>query len=166
MKYILSGILILTVFASCSSRFGITDAQAYSRKSAAGTLRVNKNGNPAGSGISYQHLVYVETDTAGPVPEWETVWAGGQAHSVRAVGVQPNQVIGKNTDGADVVLHPGRGNRLWQLVLVPKTDSVNGNNSLRRKIEKNPVVITGTWKNKAFAYKIARETQLQPLDMQ
>ena len=167
MKHIQLGILFLILFASCSSKYGIVNAEAYIRKITAGTVKVDRNGGRTNSGVSYQHLIYVETDTSRPLPQWRTVWANGQSFAASAVEVKtPNQVIGKTVDGKDAIVNAKAGNRLWQLVLTPITDSAFHNRSVRRKIEKNPVVITGIWKNKEFAYEFSREKELQPLDMQ
>lgn len=166
MKHILAGFLSFILLASCSSKYGIVKAEAYSRKIIGGTIKVDRNGNPANSGISQQYLIYVETDTLKPFPEWKTVWVDQQAYSARPAEINSNQVIGKTMEGQDVVLNARPGNRIWQLVLSPYKDSIATESSLRRKIEKYPVVITGVWHNKPFAYKISREKQLQSVDMQ
>jgi hypothetical protein len=167
MKNSLPALLLVIFLASCSSKYGITSVEAYKQKSVAGTIRVDRDGNPAGSGITRQHLLYVETDTSRPLPTWGTVWVEHQAFSVQPVEItQLGQVIGKNKEGKEVVIGPKPGNRMWQLLLSPKNDSVSENSALKRKIGKNPVVITGTWKNKAFAYKITKEEELETVEMQ
>ncbi|MBO9683237.1 MAG: hypothetical protein J7502_11315, partial [Flavisolibacter sp.] len=102
MKKILFSALALLFFTSCS-RHGIIKSYAYSRKSVAGTVRADDNGRQINSGITIQHLLFIETDSSKGLPEWNTAWVDQKPYSIRPVKINDrNQVIGKTMDGHEV----------------------------------------------------------------
>lgn len=166
MKRIFFFFLSSALLVNCSSQYGIIKAQAFVQNSIAGTIRVDENGRPMNSGITTQHLIYVETKTKKPLPKWETAWVEQKPYSIQAVEVTTiNQVIGKTKDGKDVLVGASDGHQLWQLVLTPAS-AVAKDSVLKEKIMKNVIVLTGTWKNKSFTYQITKEQQLQTLHFQ
>lgn len=165
MKKIFFSALVLLFFTSCS-RHGIIKSYAYSRKSVAGTVRADDNGRQINSGITIQHLLFVETDSSKGLPEWNAAWIDQKPYSIRPVKINHrNQVIGKTMDGHEVNLSVKKGHELWQLVLSPKEDSVE-DADLQEKIRKSKILLSGTWKNKPFTYKISKEKELQRLEFQ
>jgi len=165
MKQALAALISLVFFISCS-RHGIVGSQAYVRESIAGTVRVDDNGKQLNSGVSKQHLIYIETKGSGPLPTWQTAWIDQQPYSVQAVEItNPDQVIGKTPEGNDAVVHAKPGNKLWQLVVTPKQEAVE-DAALQTKINESKIVLVGTWKDKPFSYTISEEEPLQVLQMQ
>src|SRR5512142_3061654 len=111
-------LLVLSFFLISCSRHGIIKATAFVKRSVAGTIRVDEKGRPLNSGITTQHLIYVETQGTQGSPEWQTVWVDQQPFSVTPVEIRNrHQVIGRTPEGKEVVLHPRNGRQLWQLVL-------------------------------------------------
>jgi hypothetical protein len=165
MKYALTTLFIVHLLAACSSRYGIYKASAYVRETVAGTIRVDDRGRPLNSGVSEEHLLFVETDSAPPV--FTTVWVKQKAYGVQPVEIkQPQPSIGKAANGNDVVLQKKEGATLWQLVLTPKEDAAINDASLADKIGQKNIVITGSWKGKPFVYAFDKEERLEPLHFQ
>ena len=166
MKYALTLLFIVQLFASCSSQNGISKAKAYVRQKIAGTIPVDDNGRPRQSGVSEEHLVFVETDSAKPAPVFATAWVKQKPYAVRPVQIpQPAQPIGKTTAGKEIILAPKAGHTLWQLVLMPTNEST-AKASLTEKILQNQFVLTGTWQGKDFVYAFNKEERLEPLQFQ
>jgi hypothetical protein len=160
------GLVISVLFFISCSRHGIAESKAYVRQLIAGTVRSNDNGKQMNSGVSKEYLIYIETDISKPPIHWETAWIEQKPYSIRPVEIViPNQVIGKTTDGKEVVMNAKKGNRLWQLVLIP-TDRSKEDSELRIKINKAKILLIGSWKNKPFTYKVSKEYELQALDFQ
>lgn len=154
------------MFLSCSANYGIGKARAYVREKIAGTIPVDDSGRPLSSGVSEEHLLFVETDPAQPAPAFSTVWINGKPYSVQPVKMNPvGQVIGK-TKAEDVVVSAKEGNALWQLVLTPKGESVTAPASLLKKVAEKKFVLTGTWREKGFVYAFDKEARLEPLSFQ
>lgn len=156
---------VLLFCSSCSSKYGIVKAKAYVRQSTAGTIKADDNGRPLSSGINTQHLIYIETDTSKPRAQWETAWVEQQAYSIEPVPVAANQIIGKTADGTEVIIDAKPGNVFWQLVLKSKKD-MEPEAWLKNKINKNKIVLSGTWKDRQVVYKISKEQILQPINFQ
>jgi hypothetical protein len=156
--------LFLLFFASCS-RHGIIKSYAYKRQSMAGMVRSDDNGRQTNTGITIQHLLFVETDSSKGPPLWTTAWIYQQPYSIQPVKMNsPNNIIGKTMSGEDVAIRIKKGNELWQLVLSTKRDSTEDQNI--QKIKKSKILLLGTWKNKPFSYKISKEEQLQQMEFQ
>jgi hypothetical protein len=165
MKKILVLALVSLVLISCS-RHGIIKSYAYVRKSVAGTVRADDNGRQMNSGITMQHLLFVETDSLKGMPEWQTAWIDQKPYSIRPVLINTyNQAVGKTVEGKDVSIAVKKGRQLWQLVLSPKQNSVE-NADLQEKIKKSKILLSGTWKGKSFTHKISKEKELQRLEFQ
>lgn len=146
---------------SCSHKYGIEKAQAYVRESVTGTIQVDENGRPRNSGVYKTHLIYIETAADQPSPEWDMAWINGQPYTIKPVEVtQTGMSIGQSKDNKEVVLNPQPGNKMWQLVLSPNPISVPQDSVLKEDYQKNPIVLTGKWKDKNFKYKISKEEQL------
>lgn len=165
MKKIFLPVFIMLFFTSCS-RHGILKSYAYVRKSVAGTIRVDDNGRPMNSGITTEHLLFVETDSSKGLPQWGTAWIDQTPYSIQPVQIKnPKQVIGKTGDGKEVSFDVKRGHQLWQLVLLPKKDSVV-DTELQENIRNSKILLSGRWKDKAFTHKISKENELQRLELQ
>lgn len=164
MKKIYLSILLLVFLISCS-RNGIVKTYSYVKKSVPGTVRVDDNGRPVNSGITFHHLLFVETDSLKGSPEWGMAWIDQNSYSVQPVKINTNQVIGKTMEGQDVRIGAKKGNQLWQLVLSAKIDSAKSPD-LAEKIKKSKILLSGTWKDKPFTYKISKERELQQLELQ
>lgn len=165
MKTTILSILVLLLFVSCS-RHGIIKSYAYTRKLVAGTVRADDNGRQMNSGITEQHLLFIETDSSEGSPGWGTTWIDGKPYSVLPVKINShNQIIGKTIEGEDVSIAIKKGHELWQLVLAPKQDSVVDEH-LQEKIKNSKILLSGTWKDKAFTHKISGEKELQQLEFQ
>lgn len=164
MKTTLLSVLVLLLFVSCS-RHGIVKTYAYDRKSVAGTVRADDNGRQINSGITIQHLLFVETDSSRGMPVWGTTWVDGSPYSVQPVKINNNQVIGKTMEGEEVSIAIKKGHELWQLILSPKKDSVV-DADLEQKIMTSKILLLGRWKNKPFSYKISKAKELQRLEFQ
>ena len=164
MKKIFLPVIIMLLFTSCS-RHGIVKSYAYVRKSVAGTIRVDDNGRPLNSGITTEHLLFVETDSSKGWPQWGTAWIDQIAYSIQPVQINQQQVIGKTTDGKEVSFNVKRRHQLWQLVLSPKKDSVV-DAELQEKIRNSKILLSGIWKDEPFTHKISKENELQRLELQ
>jgi hypothetical protein len=152
-------------FISCS-RHGIVKTYAFVRQTVAGTIKVDDSGRPMSSGITTQHLIFVETDTSRGSLQWGTAWIDQKPYTVQPIEITDHdQILGKTMDGENVTIDVKKKHRLWQLVLSPAEDSI-GNADLREKIKKSKILLTGTWKAKPFSYKISKEKQLQRLELQ
>jgi hypothetical protein len=165
MKTTLFSVLIMMLFASCS-RHGIVKTYAYARKLIAGTVRADDNGRQINSGITVQHLLFIETDSSKGSADWGTTWIDGSPFSVRPVKINHHQqVIGKTMEGEEVSIAIKKGHELWQLMLSPEQDSLV-DIDLQQKIKKAKILLSGTWKDKPFTYKISKEDELQRLEFQ
>jgi hypothetical protein len=92
------------LLVSCS-RHGIVKTYAYTRKSVAGTVRGNDNGRQINSGITQEHLLFMETDSSKGTPAWGTIWIDGKSYSVQPVKINyRDQIIGKTVEGSDVLV--------------------------------------------------------------
>ena len=167
MKYALTSLFIVLLFAACSPQYGIYKANAYVRERVAGTIRVDDSGRPLSSGVTEEHLLFVETDSSQPAPVFTTVWIKQKAFDVQPVEIKsPRQSIGQATDGSEVALGAKEGNRLWQLVLTPTENTPVTDASLAEKLQQKNIVISGTAKGKPFVYAFDKEERLQPLHFQ
>lgn len=167
MKYAWFSLFIVQLFAACSSNYGIGKARAYVREKIAGTIPVDDNGQPLSSGVSEEHLLFVETDPAQAAPAFATVWINGKPYSVQPVKMNPaGQVIGKTAKGEGVSVSAKEGRTLWQLVLTPKQESLAARPSLLKKVAEKKIVLTGTWREKDFVYAFDKEERLEPLSFQ
>jgi hypothetical protein len=165
MKKILLSVLVLLFFVSCS-RHGIIKSYAFARKSVAGTVRADDNGRQINSGITMQHLLFVETDSSKGLPELGMAWIDQKPYSIRPVKINDyKEIVGKTMEGEDVSISVKKGHQLWQLVLSPKQDSVD-DADLQEKIKKSKILLSGVWKDKPFTYKISKEKELQQLEFQ
>ena len=165
MKTAIGLIISVLFFISCS-HYGIVESKVYVRQSRSGTIRTNDNRKAISSGAGKEYLIYVETDSSKPSIQWETAWIEQKPYSIRPIEItNPNQVIGKSGDGKEVVMNAKKGNRLWQLVLMPSTTSIT-DADLQQKIGNAKILLTGSWKDKEFTYKISKDYELQPLDFQ
>jgi len=165
MKTTLLLVLVLVLFVSCS-RHGIVKTYAYARKSVAGTVRTDNNGKQINSGITVQHLLFIETDSSKGSPGWGTTWIDGSPFSVQPVKISNHkQVIGKTMEGQEVSIAVKKGHELWQLMLSPKQDSLV-DIDLQQKIKQAKILLSGTWKDKPFTYKISKEEELERLEFQ
>jgi len=166
MKYAVTSLFIVFLFA-CSPKHGIYKANAYVRERVAGTIRVDDSGRPLSSGVTEEHLLFVETDSSQPAPVFSTVWIKQKAYDVQPVEIKgPRQVFGQATDGSDVALSAKEENRLWQLVLTPTENRPVTDASLAEKLQQKNIVITGTANGKPFVYAFDKEERLQPLHFQ
>jgi hypothetical protein len=131
----------------------------------AGTIRTDDNGKPVNSGITFHHLLFVETDSLKGSPVWEMAWIDQTPYSIQPVKINTSQVIGETIGGGDVRITVTKGNQLWQLMLSSKKDSIRSPD-LQEKIKKSKILLSGTWKDKPFTYKISKERELQQLELQ
>jgi hypothetical protein len=167
MKYGIMLLFIAQLFASCASNFGISKASAYVREKVAGTIRVDDSGRPLSSGVSEEHLLFIETEPTQTLPLFTTAWVKRKPYAVTLVEIQQsNESIGKTMKGEDVILSAKEGRKLWQLVLTPKQEVAAGSTSLAQKILEKQIVLTGTWKGEAFVYAFDKEEQLEPQHFQ
>lgn len=167
MKYAFTSLFVVLLLASCSPQSGIYKASAYVREKVAGTIRVDDSGRPLNSGVSEEHLLFVEMDSSRPAPLFTTVWIKQKAYAVQPVEIkQPQQSIGKTNNGVDVTLQKKEGTELWQLVLTPKEETPASDAALAGKVREKNIVITGSWKDKPFVYAFDKEERLAPLHFQ
>ena len=167
MKYAFTSLFIVLLLSACSPQSGIYKASAYVREKIAGTIRVDDSGRPLNSGVSEEHLLFVETDSSQPAPLFTTVWIKQKAYGVQPVEIKgPQQAIGKAADGSEATLRAKEGNRLWQLVLTPKEETSVTDASLAEKLQQKNIVITGTRQGKPFVYAFDKEERLAPLHFQ
>lgn len=160
------GLLFVVPFllfsASCASQYGIVKARAFERAQVAGTIRADDQGRPQSSGISKAHLIYIETRDGQPLPEWETAWVEGQPFAIRPVEVKQEVHLGQTKEGKEVVVNARPHQQLWQLVLLPAPSAVP-DSKIKKDIRQNPVVLTGSWKNKPFHYGIHEVQSLESI---
>jgi len=145
---------------SCASKFGITKAQAFTRENVTGTIQVDDNGRPGNSGIYKNYIIYIETKADTLLPKFETAWIEGKGYFIKPIEVKNELRLGKTKDDKEVVMNAGNGKKLWQLVLSPNAP-VLPDSSLTEKMKKDPIVLTGEWKNKPFEYSIKKVQELE-----
>jgi hypothetical protein len=159
-------VLLLLFFSNCTLKYGIKRSYAFSRESVAGTVPVDQDNHPLSSGVSRMHLIYIETAKDAPPPVWQNAWTGKEVYSIQAIEIKEPQLdLGKSKSGKDIVIKRKEGRRLWQLMLTLVTGRSPGP-ALSELIQKNAIVLTGTWKDQEITYTISREEELPKLFME
>jgi hypothetical protein len=150
---------IVIAFDACSQKFNIVKADAFNRNSIAGTIAVDENNRARSSGVTATHLIFVETKSNQPAPQWDTVWIDEKAYLVQPVEItQPELRLGKTKDtNREVVLKANAGNKLWQLMIT----SQGAVTPKPAKKLKGAVVLTGKFNQKPFMYSIEQEQPLK-----
>ena len=167
MKTVFLSFLLASFLLSCSPKYGIAGARSFVRESVAGTIRADDNGRPMETGIRREHLLFIETDTARARPQVGHAWIDQKGFSVQLAEMRPPfYPIGQTADGKRVTITPKNGNQLWQLVLTPAPGASVADSAVQGKIAGAPIVLTGTWEEKKFAYTMPSAKPLAPIAYQ
>jgi hypothetical protein len=155
---------LLATLPGCSQRHGIYKSSAYSRTSTGGAQRVGEDGRPVKRPPLTELLIFIQTDSSTPPPIIEQAWIGPAAYSVSVI-VAPAvpELLGTvKADQTQATLPTGVGRTVYQLTLNP-LPAAAPDEATARLLQKNQVVLRGTWKGKTFRHGIPHLTELDPL---
>ncbi len=152
--------LLAGTISGCSHNYGIYKTHAFFRTNIAGIVRADDNNKTLNSGVSKEHLIYLESSPLKGQPSIESVLIDAQSYKAQPVEVQGGSIsLGKlKNEEKEISIQAAPGNQLWQLVLSPSktsADSLKNNNH-----EAGMVVLKGMWNEKPFTYKIKKQQQL------
>ncbi|MDB5196961.1 MAG: hypothetical protein JWP88_1332 [Flaviaesturariibacter sp.] len=153
-------LLLIISMNGCTQKYGIYQANAYYRQSSRGTQQVNDAGQPVGSPIIKEDLIYVETATGKIAPAFTTAWIEGKSYNVQAVAAEKASLGTMKEGGQPVSLAPAEGHQLWQLQLT-ESPGTKVDAAITEAMQSNAIVLTGTWKGKPFTYTIKMREQLE-----
>jgi hypothetical protein len=154
--------LLAAVAVNAQVKNNITKFYGYIRETIAGNIQVDENRNPINSGVDHLQYFYAET-TGKFLPQWNTIYTRFGAFAIQATEVDSSKmVIGviKNNNKTATIIRK-RGNRLWQLNLVPIKAGTPAN--IAALLKKNDAVVLTQFGNKQFMHTIAKEIELEPL---
>jgi hypothetical protein len=151
-------ILLLLNFCANAQVNSITKAQAFFRQSTAGTIPVDENGRPTAKSVKKDYKIYIETKGS-VLPQWQTAIIDGIPYAIHALEIKTasldvGQLKGK---GTVITITKRKGNQLWQLLLTPQPSDVKPTDD---KQSTSPILLAGTYKGKAFTYKISKIQEL------
>ena len=153
-------ILLLCFFGtSCAQQRGISKVYAFKQLISPGNIAVDDRGEPlAASRPHVVHTVYVET--SGDAPTWVRGYYGGHAYTLYTALIEEKKLdIGRNkADEKPVSISVKSGNRLWQLTLEPDTSRTKLPTAI--KMEKDEIILEGTYKGKPFTRKMGKPVEL------
>jgi hypothetical protein len=156
-------LFLLIVFAACSPKYGIYEAKAYLRESHRGVQSVNEANQPVGSTRITENLLFIETRADENLLQVTSAWIEQKPYSVQLQKMQPGTTIGKLKDAeAPAIVIGKEGRQLWQAV-VTENSTIQLDSSISSAVRNNPVVLTGTWKGKAFFYAIPSRIALEAI---
>jgi hypothetical protein len=151
-------LLSLVFISSCAqSQKGIISRGAYVTIRQPGMLPVDDGGNVINSGPDSIFTVFVETGTQ--KIEWGIFWIGKRSYSVIPTPAKklPGTRDGEDQTGSGRVYTASRGNKLWQLELVPYDRKL----ALPSASKPGQVLMKGKYGSTPFSISIAHITVLK-----
>lgn len=151
--------LLAGTLSGCSHNYGIYKTHAFYRTDIAGIVRADDNNKTLNSGVSTEHLIYLESSPEKGQPTIESVLIDAQSYKAQPVEVQGGSIsLGKlKNDEKEISIKAEPGNQLWQLVLSPSNEA----SALQTdKKDTGMIVLKGIWDKKPFTYKIKKQQQL------
>jgi hypothetical protein len=160
VQTIFLSLFVFMGLSACTQKYGIYKAQAYLRESSRGTQMVNEANQPVGSTRITENLLYIET-ALNKTPQFTYAWIEGKPYKIQLQKVEAGTTIGtlKDSDKPAVVAAK-EGRQLWQALLTEDRE-VRLDSSISGAVRASQVVLTGTWKEKAFAYEIPTRISLE-----
>lgn len=153
--------LLLLSLSACTQKYGIYQSNAYYRQSSKGTQMVNDAGQPVGSTVIRENLIFIETGAGKKVPVISTAWIDGKPYNVQLVAAQPAVDLGIVKEGGRAaVLAPTEGRKWWQLQLTDSPDAKTSD-AIKTAMKEGKVVLKGTCKGKPFTYTMKAPEQLE-----
>jgi hypothetical protein len=161
-RYLLLQIFcLLTAISACAQvKNNVVKIHSYWQETVAGNVEVDSNGNQVNSGVDGIHLLFAET-TGKYVPSWNVVYTNKGVFAVQQEEIKTAKYeVGKlKSNSRTVTIAAKRGNRLWQLTLIPMKARIPKN--IAAILKKNAVVVITEWNNKQFTHTIAKEIELE-----
>lgn len=161
-RYIMLQICCLLLVASAWAQVknNVVKFHAYWNETVAGNVEVDANGNQVQSGVDHIHYLFAET-TGKYVPSFNVVYTNKGVFAVQPEEIKTaKHEVGKlKSIAKPVFIAAKRGNRLWQLTMVPMKAKIPAN--IKTLLKKNDVVVITEWNNKQFTHTIAKEIELE-----
>ncbi len=161
-RYFLLQIFCLSIMVSACAQVknNVVKLHSYWLVTVAGNVEVDSNGNQVNSGVDGLHYLFAET-TGKYLPSWNVVYTNKGVFAVQPEEIKAGKYeVGKLKSNAQpVTIAAKRGNRLWQLTLVPMKAKVPPN--IASMLKTNDMVVITEWNNKQFTHTIAKEIELQ-----
>ncbi|HEX6913699.1 MAG TPA: hypothetical protein VF145_00575 [Chitinophagaceae bacterium] len=153
--------LLACVTAATQVKHNVVKLHAYVQETIAGNIERDSAGNEA-SGVDVQHLLFAET-TGKYLPQWNIVYTNKGVFAVQPSEIKEGLFTpGKLKSGkAASPIRVKRGNRLWQLTLIPMKARIPA--GVAELLKKNDVVVITEWNNEQFTHTIAEEIELEPV---
>ncbi|HEY0356615.1 MAG TPA: hypothetical protein VGC29_10445 [Flavisolibacter sp.] len=148
----------ILVFASCSSQnklAGIKD-HSFFQVNIPGNVRVDSADTNEVNFADTLTVIFIESKD--PAPQWERVWKGRHAYSVRTIEIRewPHSVGIDNTTGEKITISPAKGNKIYFLQL----NLLKNPGPVPVEMKAGEVILKGTINNREVIYKITGLTQL------
>lgn len=154
----LSLFISILVFVSCSSQnklAGIKD-HSFFQVYVPGNVQVDSAHTNEANFADTLTVIFIESKD--PAPQWERVWKGRHAYSVKTIEIKewPHSVGIDNTTGEKITISPAEGNKIYflQLNLLKNPDPVPV------EMKAGEVILKGTINNREVIHKITSLTQL------
>ena len=137
----------------------VVKVYAYGIKTHAGNIQTDSSGNEITPGTEHVHIVYAET-TGKYLPQWNMVFTNLGVYAIQANEIgSGKQEVGKLKDGSKPVhIAAKRGNRLWELSLVPVKARIPAD--IAELLKTNDVVVTTEFKGQQFTHPVSKEVAL------
>ena len=150
----------MAVSACAQVKNNVVKLHAYWQESVAGNVEVDSSGNQIDSGIDHVHYLFAET-TGKYLPSWNVVYTNKGVFAVQPEEIKASKYeVGKlKSTSKPVTITAKRGNRLWQLTLVPMKARIPAN--IATILKTNDVVVITELYNKQLTHTIAKEIELE-----
>lgn len=156
-RYIFIFIFLFILFESCAQLKPANAGYVFTQPSFKGNIPVDEEGNPVHSGIDTFYFAVIELNND-IVLTVDSIRYKGKYLTASAFKIEEKQwIAGTRKDNADcVVMEAGEGNSLWRIEFTPDIKN--------NKINKQPLVIKGKNKGKAFTIELKQEIELLPVE--
>lgn len=152
--------LMIAVSACAQTKNNVVKFHSYWNETVAGNVEVDANGNQVETGVEHIHYLFAET-TGKYIPSFNVVYTNKGVFAVQPEEIKAaKHEVGKlKSTSKPVSIAAKRGNRLWQLTLVPMKAKVPDN--IKSLLKKNDVVVITELSNKQVTHPIAKEIELE-----
>jgi len=160
-RYIMLQICCLMAISACAQvKNNVVKLHAYWQESVAGNVEVDSNGNQVNTGVDGAHYLFAET-TGKYLPSWNVVYTKKGVFAVQPEEIKtPKYEVGKlKSTSKPVMVAVKRGNRLWQLTLIPMKARIPKN--IAAILKTNAMVVITEWNNKQFTHTVPKQIQLE-----
>jgi hypothetical protein len=156
-KYTIFYVLACCCFCACAQTKNtmITNIYATYTVRMPGNIVVDEKGNSL-SKIDTIITVYVD---AKEEIKWKSAWRNGRSYSIITAPLSSPMDAGVQTDNEKLIIHANKGNKLWELRLIPEE-----NNSLPPvAIDQNQILLQGEYNGKKITQVISRQIEIQAI---